>query len=188
MAQGVVELKNIGRKADKYCEVCGKMIKKNNRSWADYDKKKYCCVGCKTLGMRSRRNDAVSAIKLDDGTVLPIGGYIATQSDNGRLIADMYLGALKRVKGINDDADINGVDGNKGIMSRYKGVPLTLEFLKAASDWLTSNWLGKPGQRREVVPEPELNAEEIKASLEALCDEQGLVILTKVEYDGLVGK
>ncbi len=162
------------RVPDNYCKCCGGLIPKlKTIGWPIYDKRKYCGDTCRVLAGKKRQNalgeKLHNPIKLSDGTIMPIAGYIGSETEDGRLMADIYIGALKRVKKVNDDADIKLEDGKvSSVICTYKGVKISLDYVKAASDWLTANWLGKPGQRRDAVPEPELSRDEIEAQIVAL--------------------
>ncbi len=168
------------RKPDNHCDCCGGLIlKKSTISWPIYDKRKYCGDTCRVLAGKKRQKalgeKLHNPIKLSDGTVMPIAGYIGAETENGRLMADLFIGALKKVAAVVDDKEVDLLENGKlnTIICSYKGVQVSLDYVKAASDWLTANWLGKPGQRREKVDEPEMSREELVSALAVLFDEGG---------------
>ncbi len=164
-------------KPNNYCKCCDGLIPKTRTtSWPIYSMKSYCGDTCRILaqGKRQRKikDKLANEIKLADGTVMPIAGYIGAETEEGRLMADLYIGALKAVKAVDDkkELDLNAV--TKGVICSFKGVPISLEYVKAATDWLTSNWLGKPGQRREEVKEPEMSRDELMAGIRSFGEKE----------------
>ena len=81
-----------------------------------------------------------------------ISDYILKKTNNGKLMADFYIGVLKEIN--------NNTEGKKMV---YNGVPITVELAKSANDWLTNNCFGKPSARdKPAIEEPVYTYEEIK--------------------------
>ncbi len=112
------------------CKRCGDAIPKDyNRSWKEYKKKVYC-RGCLKRGIRNK------PLANNIGE-LPIGDFIGTNTQNGRLMANYYIGILKAVD-----------DNKNGSKPVYRGVEIANDMVKSAADWLTVNWIGRAGQRK----------------------------------------
>lgn len=122
-----------------YCQRCGEKIeKRKNLSWVGYSKRKFCSnPDCYT----GRGKIIVDGGRDND---ISVSKYIGLQSRNGRLMADFNLGVLKAIEKVKDDG---GDEGKKGIICKYKGVPITADVVKVANQWLMDNWIGKAGQR-----------------------------------------
>ncbi len=66
-----------------------------------------------------------------------LSDYILRSTNNGKLMADFYIGVLKAIKSNKEDKQMS-----------YNGIPITVELAKSANEWLTNNSLGKPIQRK----------------------------------------
>jgi hypothetical protein len=135
------------RKALKPCERCGNSIPKPVRlTWRLYHKRRFCSIDCSRGNRKGWKN-----IVVDNKKSLSV--YIGENTQDGRLMADFYIGILRAI----DER-----------LLEYKGYKITPDMVKAAAEWLTYNYLGKPGQRKEEVVDPELTREEALAQLRGL--------------------
>lgn len=117
-------------KVIKRCKRCGDDIPKSNtRSWKEYKKRVYCSE-CGKAGVRN------TPLTNELGE-LPIGDFIGSNTQNGRLMANYYIGLLKAVN-----------DNKNSSKPMYRGVEIANDMVKAAADWLTVNWIGRAGQRK----------------------------------------
>jgi len=133
-----------------HCKRCGDAIpKRRQASWAQYKAIKYC-KECGKAGMRHK------PLESDVGE-LPISDFIGSSTQNGRLMANYYIGLLKAV-----DANTNGGK------PKYRGVEIANDMVKAASDWLTVNWIGRAGQRKAPDDKPKRSEGELKTRLRFL--------------------
>ncbi len=132
------------------CKRCGDAIpKRQMASWKQYKAKKYCaeCIkpGIRNLPLENELGE------------LPIGDFIGSNTQNGRLMANYYIGILK------------SVDENKaGSKPVYRGVEIGTEMVKAAADWLTLNWIGRAGQRKPPDEKPKRTVDELRSRLRFL--------------------
>ncbi len=85
-----------------------------------------------------------------------LSDYIFRNTNNGKLMADFYIGVLKTIK-----------TNKEGKQMSYNGIPITVELAKSANEWLTNNCFGKPSARNKPKEEgPEMSVEEARAFLE----------------------
>ncbi len=85
-----------------------------------------------------------------------LSDYIFRNTNNGKLMADFYIGVLKTIK-----------TNKEGKQMSYNGIPITVELAKSANEWLTNNCFGKPSARdKPKDEEPEMSVEEARAFLE----------------------
>lgn len=143
------------------CKRCGDAIpKRQMASWKQYKKKKYCseCIkpGIRNLPLESEVGE------------LPIGDFIGSKTQNGKLMANFYIGILEAAEGV----DVNKkptIDSLKNkVISTYKGIPISTDLVKAASDWLTINWIGRAGQRKAPDEKPKRTLAELQSRLRFL--------------------
>jgi len=107
--------------------------------------------------------------------------YIQKKTGSGKKLAVFYVGVIDSINN-NDEA----VACEKCSAFIYNGIKVNSDLVKDAHSWLTFNGWGRPSTRGKTLPEePELNPDEIKASIDALCEEQGIVIIPKEEYERL---
>ncbi len=148
-----------------YCEDCKKLVpKKSNQSWKDYAKRKFCNKECLARNQSSMQINAKSQLTLPDGTVMPLGNYIKKNTNDLRDTADYYIGVVRYVKNLREDAKEAG---------RYKGIEVDQPLLTRANTFLVENSDGKPGQR---TPAPEVDirsADEKMRELEYIVKELG---------------
>jgi len=96
-----------------------------------------------------------------------INDYILRSTQNGKLMADFYIGVLNAIKA-----------NTEGVKMVYNGVPITVELAKSANDWLTNNSIGKPSVRdKPEKEEPRLNAKEQEAELKMILNSAGLKLV-----------
>ena len=152
----------------KRCLRCGDVIpKKGNRSWKQYLNRKYCgsCWAIRSEPLEEEVGD------------LPLGSYIGTSTQNGKLMANFYIGILEAADEVDNNKPIDDAtsvtDIKNRIIATYKGIPISTEMVKTAAEWLTVNWIGKPGQRTPPADIDNRNVGEKLVEMEFILRELG---------------
>lgn len=115
----------------------------------------------KPRGRPFKKGNKFGSISKKDKKKTTISDYILKKTNNGKLMADFYIGVLKAIN--------NNTEGKKMV---YNGIPITVELAKSANEWLTNNCFGKPSARdKPAIEEPEMSREDLVMALEALEDE-----------------
>jgi len=158
-----VKKKTSIRDVKRYCRTCGSFIpKKQSVSWRNYAESKYCSVQCLGIAHSKRRVNANQRVVSIAGNRLPLSSYISVNTDDLREIADFYIGLMKKIKNIKDDAEESGL---------YKGMPIDKDLVKEARQFLAEYGYGKPIQKKDDVKEPEISRDEALAQLRGLEDD-----------------
>jgi len=162
----LTKVDGIVRVANNICSCgCERLIpKRQGMSWKVYHERKYYekkCYGRGRKGVKggSSTISGTRELVLDDGSVLPIGGYINEKTDDLRKLVDFYLGLVEYVGKLKDDC---------GEAGTYKGIEVDKVLISTAWSFLIENSLGKPGQRKEVVKEAEMSREDLILALKSL--------------------
>ncbi|MDR4499255.1 MAG: hypothetical protein MRK02_15255 [Candidatus Scalindua sp.] len=94
--------------------------------------------------------------------------YINSETNQGQLMADFYIGVLKALK--------NNRNGDK---ITYRGIAIGAELVKAANELLTVNWIGKPGRRAQKEERDDRPVEEKIKEITYLVDKFGYYLIKK---------
>jgi len=152
--------------AEVYCEYCKKpIIKKKTQSWPEYLARKYCDRECLARDQAKLQSENAKIKMLPDGTIMPIGKYLESRTDNGRLQADFYLGIMEKVReheAVKDSAKLCMKCQNIYYGYYYKGLLITTDLASKAADWLTMNTFGRYGQRKAPDEKPKRTLEELR--------------------------
>ncbi|MCP4989050.1 MAG: hypothetical protein GY928_24230 [Colwellia sp.] len=97
-----------------------------------------------------------------------LSSYINNETEQGKLMADFYIGILKTIK-----------NNRKGDKVTYKGIAIGAELVKTANEWLTVNWIGKPGKRAEEQERDDRPMDEKMKELEYQVGRAGYYLIRK---------
>ncbi len=121
----------------------------------------------KPRGRPFKKGNKFGCASKKDKKKASISDYILKKTNNGKLMADFYIGVLKTINA--------NTEGKKMV---YNGVPITVELAKSANDWLTNNCFGKPSARdKPAIEEPEMSREELDAEIKRMINEAGLKLV-----------
>ncbi len=110
----------------------------------------------KPRGTPFKKGNKFGCVSKKDKNKASLSDYIFRNTNNGKLMADFYIGVLKTIK-----------TNKEGKQMSYNGIPITVELAKSANEWLTNNCFGKPSARdKPKDEEPEMSVEEARAFLE----------------------